>query len=236
MILAPIPIETDTLKHGDLVNRFMLAEIYARIPIWDESKRQSFANTINRHFFYREIACIDVNRWLYEFETELQIDMQWLNPLFAKWDDGFEFANWSQSITDSNSTQDGTSNGTQESTNASTANAQNKAFSSSNPRSSMAGKNPPDYYDAGQFGESETTANGSTQNLSENTSHSAGVNHAVTRTESGQNTAGQFEAYLSTSYPMKLLFKLLEPLYTHYDSMGGLPSAIADLVPNRMID
>lgn len=119
-------------------------------PIWNEDKRKWLNNMIIDHFLFREIGCETPTQFIFYLNRTMRDKMPPINLVFDFLEDvdvdRLQQSNKYHAESTGNSTNDTTSE----------TDTNGHSYSSTNPRQTMVGKNPTDYYDAGTYSDSHS--------------------------------------------------------------------------------
>lgn len=162
-------------------------------PIYDESKRKWLNDMIIDHFLFREISAETPTMFIYYLNRSLREGMRPINVLFQYLD------------TVDADRLDRTNRYTAESSGESTSKSDGSghSYASTNPRQTMVGKDPTQYYDSGTFSDSTSSGDNNSIGHNEGSSYSMLPGDAATKWATSVNNA------------IELVFDLLEPCFSH---------------------
>lgn len=162
-------------------------------PIYDESKRKWLNDMVIDHFMFREIGAETPTMFIYYLNRTMREGMPPINLVFEFIDnvdaDALSRTNryTAESSGESTSKSDGSGH----------------SYASTNPRQTMVGKDPTNYYDSGTFSDSTSTGENGSTGHNEGASYSTLPGDAMTKWVTGVNNA------------IELVFDLLEPCFSH---------------------
>lgn len=170
-------------------------------PIWDESKRTWLNDAIIEHFLFREIGPDTPALFIFFINRLMNERMPAINPVFKALENVSFDDIWQTTKTVEKTNGESSAETTQEST----------AYSSTNPRQTMVGKDSTEYYDSG----TKSTGGGT----------NTGTSSADTdrRVYTGRISDATRAWYSSVNNALLLVFRELEPCFSHvYDSHSNV--------------
>jgi len=182
-------------------------------PIWNEEKRKWLNGHIIDHFMLREIGCETPTQFIFYLNRQMREKMPPINMVFAYLEtvdpERLELTN--QYHATNKGTSDESATGTSD--NTSDATGDGHSYASTNPRQTMVGKDPTEYYDSGTYSDSKshTTSNGNTKNDSNRSSKSDtdGWGKQILPTQATNTWWG------GINNALELVFNALEPCFSH---------------------
>ena len=162
-------------------------------PIWDEEKRKWLNDRIIDHFMFREIGCETVAQFVYYLNRAMREEMPPINQLFA----------YLETVRPENLEMTNRYHATSEGTSQANATGDGHSYASTNPRQTMVGKDPTEYYDSGTFSDSRSDTDNS----------STGLNDGWSKT--GMPTDFTNKWYSGVNNALILVFDALEPCFCH---------------------
>lgn len=145
------------------------------------------------HFLFREIGCETPTQFIFYLNRRLRERMPSIIPVFSA------LENLTGEDIRRSTKFESTSDAKQDSTNAS----ESQAYTSTNPRQTMVGKDPTTYYDSGAFNTGTTTGNGTSNATSTGQTWAGYPTDATNRWWAGVNNA------------LDLVFDACEPCFSH---------------------
>lgn len=182
-------------------------------PIWDESQRKWLNNRIIDHFMFREIGCETPTQFIFYLNRQMREKMPPINMEFAYLEtvkpERLELTNQYHADNDGTSTENAT--GASESKTDSTGDGH--SYASTNPRQTMVGKDPTEYYDSGTYSDSQSTTNtnGSSRNDTnrKSTSDTDGWGKQILPSDAAT------QWWTGINNALELVFNALEPCFSH---------------------
>ncbi len=159
--------------------------------IWDEERRQPLNDCIVNHFMFREIAGETPRQFLWFLNTTMAETMPGLNPIFELVEKStYEDLARSEHV-----------KGTRSSTGANETKGTQNAYTSTNPKETMIGKDPTAYYNAGQFSDTGGSGTNTYEESYESTRNGIPLVQAMQIWAAGPTN------------PLEVLFTALEPCF-----------------------
>ena len=184
--------QTDNLTLYDVLNYGYDLGL-SDYPIWDEERRRWLNGRIIDHFLFRELGCETVTQFIFYLNRNMREKMPAINPVFDALDgmDGEGIRRSGKYSTDSTSASTGTGEN------------ENRAYASTNPRQTMVGKDPTEYYDSGTY------STGTSKSTSDGTANETG------QTWGGYPTDATNRWYAGVNNALSLVFDAVEPCFSH---------------------
>lgn len=165
--------------------------------IADGDKKAAWRKYVNdrliEHFLFREIGCETPTQFVFYLNRRLRERMPSIGPVFSAL----------EGIDGEGLRRSGLHTSASEASQESTSDSKSDSYTSTNPKQTMLGHDPTEYYDAGTHSASASTGGGSSSASGTDTTFGGYVTDATNRWFAGVNNA------------LDLVFDAVEPCFSH---------------------